>query len=81
MTVYPAIYCQKLFEVIHYEISLVDLQLYAAYNALIRNKTTEVHLNGDSHIQNFHMWSNIVGYTFGNYVLQLFWRVTINLNF
>ena len=40
-----------------------------------------VHLNGDNHIQNFHLGRYIVGYTFGNHVLRLRLRVAVKLNF
>ena len=40
-----------------------------------------VHLNGDNHIQNFHLGMYIAGYTFGNHALHLPWRVTIKRNF
>ena len=40
-----------------------------------------VHLNGDNHIQNFHLGRYIDGYTFGNHVLRLRWRVAVNLDF
>ena len=38
-------------------------------------------VNGDNHIQNFHLGMYIVGYTFGNHVLRLRSRVVLKLNF
>ena len=58
-----------------------DVGLYAACNAPIRDETAEVYKNGEKHIQNFHLGSYIVGYTFGNYVLRLRSRVSVKLNF
>ena len=40
-----------------------------------------MHLNGDNHIQNFHLGRYIVGYTFGNHVLRLRSRIAVKLNF
>ena len=40
-------------------------------NAPIWDKTAEVHYNEDNHIQNFHLGSYIVRYTFGNQILLL----------
>ena len=40
-----------------------------------------LYLNGDNHIQHFHLGRYIVGYTFGNRVLRLRLRVAIKLNF
>ena len=40
-----------------------------------------LHLNGDNHIQNFHLRRYIVGNTFGNHVLLLRLRVALKLNF
>ena len=57
------------------------MRLYVAFNAPIRVETAEVYLNGDNHIQNFHLGRYIVGYTFGNHVLRLRSRVAVKLNF
>ena len=43
---------------------LDDVQLFAACNAPIRDETAAMHLNGDNHIQNFHLRRYIVGCTF-----------------
>ena len=40
-------------------------------NAPIWDETAEVHYNQDNHIQNFHLGSYIVRYTFGNQILLL----------
>ena len=34
-----------------------------------------------THIKNFNLWRYIVGYTVGNQVLCLRWRVAVKLNF
>ena len=45
-----------------------DVGLYASSKASILEETTEVHLNGDNHVQNFHLGRYIVGYTVGKFV-------------
>ena len=51
------------------------------FHCLFEGKTIIVIYNGDNHIQIFHLGRYIVGYTFGNYVLQLRLRVAVKLNF
>ena len=54
------------------------------FNCLIEGKILIVHenaVNGDNHIQNFHLGRYIAGYTFGNHVLRLRICVAVKLNF
>ena len=53
----------------------------AHFHCLFEGNMLIVHLNGDNHIQNFHLWRYIVGYTFGNHVLRLRLRVAVKLSF
>ena len=57
------------------------MRLYEACNVSIWEETVEVHLNVDNHIQDYHLERYIVGYTFGNHVLQLRSCVAVKLNF
>ena len=51
------------------------------FYCLFEGKMLIVHLNGDNHIQNFHLGRYIVGYMFGNHVLRLRLCITVKLNF
>ena len=57
------------------------MQLDVAFNPPIWDETAEMHKNGYSHIQNFHLGRHILGYTVGNHDLQFRSCGAVKLNF